>query len=190
MPMAVLLTAISSPASAVDAPTYDAIADRVELARVRLAKDYRRARDRRVKAQVLDEARQTVLDALTKELVPAWLGQPWAFSGRARRPGEGPIACGTFVGTLLRDAGFRLNRIAMGRLASEHIALSLTRNANLRRYSDRPVEEVEADVAAWGPELYMVGLDFHAGLLVVDDAGRVPFIHSTVYPEVPGPLSG
>lgn len=34
---------------------------------------------------------------------------------------------------------------------------------------------------AWGPGLYVVGLDDHAGLAVVDDAGRAHFIHASYY---------
>jgi hypothetical protein len=130
----------------------------------------------------LDTAGDTVLTALRDTLLPAWKGTPWAFSGLARQPGAQPIACGTYVATVLKDAGFQLDRVAMGRLASEHIALSLTTNENVRRYSDRPISEVQDELRTWGPGLYMVGMDYHAGLVVVHPDLRISFEHSSVYP--------
>ncbi len=125
--------------------------------------------------------------------MPAWLGTPWTMGGRSKVPKEGTIACGTFVGTVLHHSGFRLNRIKLGRLASEHIALSLTHNRNLRRYSNRPAREVVDDVQRWGYGLYAVGLDTHAGLIFVNKAGQARFIHSSFYGAgtvVDEPLAG
>ncbi len=152
----------------------------LEKERRALARSYRRA-SRKARPEILATARQALLRAIVEDLVPAWEGTPWAFSGTSDTPGAGEIACGTFVGTLLHHAGFRLNRIAIGRLASEHIALSLTRNKNLRRYSNRDGAEVVRQTEAWGPGLYMVGLDRHAALMFVDPARKAHLIHSSYY---------
>ncbi len=128
---------------------------------------------------ILEVARSTFLRRFTQDIAPAWVGTRWAFSGRTKTPGEGEIACGTYVGTLLRHAGFRLNRIRMGRLASEHIALSLTHSRNLRRYSNKSPELVAADVVARGEGLYMLGLDYHAALIWVDADLNAHFLHSS-----------
>ena len=160
---------------------YGRVKTRIEVRRNRLAKRFREARSKGERRRVLALARSTALSALRDQILPAWYGTAWAFSGRSDTPKQGAIACGTFVGTVLRDVGFRLNRIAMGRLASEHIALSLTTEARLRRYSDRPAIGVEREVQAWGPGLYMIGLDYHAGLVLVDAARKARFIHSSGY---------
>jgi hypothetical protein len=162
--------------------TYDDARSRLEADRVALAKKLRASRSGSARKAVYAEARSVVLHAVVDDLTPAWLGTPWTFEGTTDRPGEGSIACGMFVGTILAHAGFRLDRIAMGRLASEHIALSLTEEKNLRRYSNQDVAKVEADIVAWGEGLYVVGLDQHAGLAHVDASGTARFIHSTVYP--------
>lgn len=160
---------------------YDGVVATIEHDRRALAVRYARARRPEDRRAALAAARARVLEAVTDQIVPAWEGTEWAMSGRTPTPGRGTIACGTFVGTVLRDAGFRLNRIRMGQLASEHIALSLTSERNLRRYSDRPAEAVIRDVEAWGPGLYAVGLDTHAGLIVVGADRHARFVHASFY---------
>jgi hypothetical protein len=160
--------------------TYDSARIGLEEQRIALASELRRAKKRRDKVEIYARARAAILTSLSTELLPAWYGTIWAFHGKTDTPRKGEIACGIFVATVLEHAGFRLNRIDIGRLASEHIALSLTAERNLRRFSDKPVEEVEREIVAWGPGLYAVGLDSHAGLALVDEAGA-RFIHSSVY---------
>lgn len=175
------LSTLSSPTavSAGTTLTYEASKHRLELQRQHLGDAYARA-SKADKAQILKRARATVLHGLTAELAPAWSGTEWAMSGRSATPQEGKIACGTYVGTLLRHAGFRLNRIRMGRLASEHIALSLTQAKNLRRYRNKPAAKVAAEVIASGEGLYMLGLDYHAALIWVDAEHKAHLIHSSV----------
>jgi len=177
----------------VPSSTYDSARARLEAERVELGSEFRKARTQVAKQKVIRRARVVLLESLTEEIVPAWLGTPWTMGGRSKIPKEGTIACGTFVGTVLHHSGFRLNRIRLGRLASEHIALSLTHNRNLRRYRNRPAQEVVDDVQRWGYGLYAVGLDTHAGLIFVNKAGKARFIHSSFYGAgtvVDEPLAG
>lgn len=153
----------------------------LEAARAQLSRLYRVAPPFE-REHIVREAAEEVTRVLTETLLPAWVGTPWSFSGTSAEPGEGSIACGMFVGTVLAHAGFNLDRIAFGRLASEHIARSLVGRANVRRYSDRSVPFMEAELRRWGPGLYLVGLDLHAGLVYVDADRRIAFIHSSVYP--------
>ena len=161
--------------------TYDSARESLEKQRTALAAELREAKSRKARRRIYARARSAILASLSAELLPAWYGTAWAFHGKSDTPKQGEIACGIFVATVLEHAGFRLNRVAVGRLASEHIALTLTGQKNLRRWSNRPVEEVEREVVAWGPGLYVVGLDNHAGLAIVDADGA-HFIHSSVYP--------
>lgn len=160
-------------------PEYDEVRASIEAERQALRRRLQAARTPSARERVLDEGSAYLFRAITEELAPHWYGTRWDFAGLTRTPGEGAIACGTFVATLLQHAGFQLDRVQMGRLASEHIALSLTREAQLRRYRARPVREVVDDVAAWGPGLYMVGLDNHAALAVVDEEGTPWLLHSS-----------
>lgn len=160
---------------------YDRERAQLELERRYLSDEIRRAQTPGERAELLSFARGRVLATLDRALIPAWEGTPWSFSGTSERPGEGSIACGFFVGTLLEHAGFRVDRLALGRLASEHIAKSLAGSRALRRYSDVEPEVVAADLLEMGPGLYAIGLDFHAAWARVTDDGQLWFIHSTVY---------
>ena len=160
---------------------YDQKRSQLELERRYLSDELSLARSPAERAELLSFARSRVLATLDQVLIPAWEGTRWSFSGTSERPGEGSIACGFFVGTLLEHAGFRVDRLALGRLASEHIAKSLAGPRALRRYSDVEPEVVAADLLEMGPGLYAIGLDFHAAWARVTDDGQLWFIHSTVY---------
>ena len=66
----------------------------------------------------------------------------------------------------------------LARQASEKIILSLTGEAHVRRFSNVPLGQFVRTLSNWGPGVYVVGLDYHAGFLVVDADRKVRFIHS------------
>lgn len=130
-------------------------------------------------ATALPAARSRVLAALRDDLFPAWAGTPWAFYGTTEVPGEGAIACGYFVSTTLRDAGFRVERVRLAQQASEHILQSLVPEATLRRVRGAStgafVDALDAD------GLYLVGLDFHVAYLL-KEGESVQMCHSSYLP--------
>jgi hypothetical protein len=160
---------------------YLTVRTRLATQRDVLAGELAAAKTRSERAEVINRAQSILLTAITTELLPAWYGTRWAFHGTSDTPGEGEIACGMFIGTILEHAGFKIDRIALGRLAAEKIALVLTRNRNLKRYRDRPATEVETDTINRGPGLYLVGLDNHVAFIHVDTETKAHLIHSTVY---------
>ncbi len=127
---------------------------------------------------VVDSARSLLFDALVDKLLPAWYGTPWDFNGMTRVPGEGSIACGYFVNTVLLDAGFKLPRIRWSQLAAEPVILKLAPKA--KRFRDKPVADVEKWLAQEGDGLYTVGLDNHVGFITRRD-GITRFVHSNYY---------
>jgi hypothetical protein len=191
IPFLLLLSA--SPEAFHAREAYDGARSTLEAKRAALEARYRATRPRAKREAILDEAADEVLHALTSTILPAWVGTPWSFNGVSEVPGEDTIACGMFVGTVLAHAGFNLDRIALGRLASEHIAIDLTSTNEVRRYSDRSPELMLDELRSWGPGLYFVGLDFHAGLILVEPTLEMIFIHSTILPPstvVSEPLDG
>ncbi|PKN55994.1 MAG: hypothetical protein CVU56_18425 [Deltaproteobacteria bacterium HGW-Deltaproteobacteria-14] len=166
------------------AVAYASAREDLERARVALGERWAAAAaDPVARAAVLREARVTVWRGVTDELIPRWLGTPWTFNGHTVTPGEGSIACGYFVTTVVRHAGFDVDRVALAQAASEKIILTLADPAETWRFSDRASEEVVAEVrAAGGDGLYAVGLDRHAALLVID-GDRADLCHSSVLNE-------
>lgn len=146
------------------ARTYDDARDDLEAQRRRLVGELAR----RPEAEVLSEARTVVVRALVDELIPAWHGTPWNFHGTSTTPGEGTIACGYYVSTLLDHAGFEVERVRLAQQASENIIKTFTQRGDIHRFSGRPASEVVARVEALGEGIYVLGLDYHAALLVYD----------------------
>ncbi len=146
--------------------------------RVLLAAEYAGARDGAARRLVLARARALVLRTMTERLLPAWIGTPWAFNGTSRTPGEGAIACGSFVVFTLRHAGFRIPS-RMLRQPSLNIIKNLVASEPIRIFSNAaPVARVLREVRRQGDGLYMVGLDIHVGFLV-NRGGRITFFHSS-----------
>ncbi|HEX2616285.1 MAG TPA: hypothetical protein VHL57_02020 [Flavobacteriales bacterium] len=144
------------------------------------------ATDSATRAGVLDSARTYLLDRIALDVLPAWYGTPWDFNGTTRTPKQGVIACGYFVNTVLQDAGLRLPRVKWSQLAAEDIVLRLT--ADVKRFRERPVAEVETYLRERGDGLYVVGLDNHVGFIVAHD-GEVRFVHSNYYHRATGVMS-
>ncbi len=177
LPILVVLL-LPSPARAGTAEEYAARIAELETMRLALAATHDAAGTDEARAIVLDHAREAVLAALVDDLIPAWHGTPWDFYGTSEVPGQGHIACGYYVTTLLRDAGFRVERVRLAQQASENIIKTLVGEDRITRYRDLSGSHVTRAVADLGDGLYVVGLDIHVGLLVVE-GGTVRFCHAS-----------
>ena len=161
-----------------DAATYAVLVSELKRWRGELAERYRRAGGPDERAAVENDAR-LLLERVMPEMMRCWLGTPWDFNGIAEEPGNEGIACGYFVSTLLKDAGFRLDRYRLAKQPSENILRSfLPRESCVLRvgedygtYADR-LEEAE-------PGIHLVGLDTHVGFIVTGTGEGFRFIHSS-----------
>jgi hypothetical protein len=142
------------------------------------------------KDTVITTARAYLLAAIDAQF-EHWKGTPWDFNGTTRTPGEGTIACGYFVTTVLQDAGFDLPRYKWAQLAAEPMIRKVAPTG--KAFSNVPVATVEAWLMQQGEGLYAVGLDSHVGFIHVK-GGEVRFVHSNYYQREIGvmaePLDG
>jgi hypothetical protein len=158
--------------------SYTRACSTLAVRRARLARRYANAPDRPRARAVLAEAETTLVHTVTRVLFPPWHGTPWDFNGTTEVPGQGMIACGYFVSTVLRDAGLRVQRIRLAQQSAEIIVRTLCRETHIKRFRDTPLRTFVETIAAWGSGLYVVGLDCHVGFLLCDSSG-VRFVHST-----------
>ena len=159
--------------------SYAEIVAGVAAARERFAARLDRAESQPARARVLDDARAYLHSVLANELLPAWLGTPWAMNGVAERPGDAPIACGYFVATVLRDAGFVLDRVRFGQAAALRIQHATSPEQRpVHRVFSIPPNALSKRIAGLGPGVYLIGLDVHVGFVVVTEAD-VRFVHSS-----------
>ena len=121
---------------------------------------------------------ETCILSRFEALYPFWLGTRWNFSGKSETPGEGSIACGYFVTTVVRDMHFDIPRIRLAQCASEEMIKTLVDSTQISRYSGDQNEVMLKSIAAKGRNLYIVGLDSHTGFLL-NDGNESWFIHSS-----------
>ena len=126
---------------------------------------------------------ETCLVSRFERLYPYWLGTSYNFNGITEVPGEGAIACGYFVTTLVRDMHFDIPRIQLAQMASEEMITALVDSTKIKRYNKSDNATMLSYLESQGSRLYLVGLDNHTGFLYHDGAdlwmihssGRFPY---------------
>lgn len=156
---------------------YNATLAKLQAERLRLAALFQHASPAE-RTKVIAEARTIITRAIYDDLFSAWYGTPWDFNGTSETPQQGKIACGYFVSTILRDAGWKVERVRLAQQASENIILSLTTDPFVKRFRRVAIVDFVKAVKEWGPGIYIVGLDIHVGFIVNTD-GEVYFVHSS-----------
>jgi hypothetical protein len=169
--------ALTPPAASVR--LYTEVVDDLEARRKELGRGWMNATQPGSKAPVLEAARTALHESIVGELIPPWYGTEWAFYGTSQTPGKGEVACGYFVSTVLRDAGLRVERVRLAQQASSHIARTFA-GRDTKRFGNTSRLRVVEYVQEQGRGLYVVGLDYHVGLLAYDGEGPVRMCHSSV----------
>jgi hypothetical protein len=160
-----------------DAHRYQEGLAKLEAERVALALRYQQTCATQ-QLDVIAQARTLILRSIYTEIFPSWYGTPWDFNGTTEVPQQGKIACGYFVSTVLRDAGWKVQRVRLGQQASENIVLSLTTDHYVKRFRRVAISDFITAVKNWGAGVYVVGLDIHTGF-IVNTGAEVYFIHSS-----------
>jgi hypothetical protein len=160
-----------------DPERYAVLVSELERWRTDLATRYKKARTEAERGAVEHDAR-VLLEQVLPAMMRCWLGTPWDFNGTAAKPGGGRIACGYFVATVLKDAGFHVDRYQLAQQPSGNIIHSFLPKDHCTLAVGKPYESFVADLDQSGPGIYLVGLDTHVAFLVMKDDG-FRFIHSS-----------
>lgn len=126
---------------------------------------------------MIELAREEMLSGIFGGLMPHWYGTAWDFNGTTETPGDGEIACGYFVSTILRDAGFAVERYRLAQQASQKIIRSLTDADHMVSFHGGEYADFVNGMQRLGEGLYIIGLDRHVGFIVQID-GEAFFVHS------------
>jgi hypothetical protein len=157
---------------------YAGLAQEIEAYRSQASRELKKYPRRR--AKVLAASREYLLATIKEKIVPAWLGTNWSFHGISEKPGEGEIACGYFVSTVLRDAGFKFHRNRLGQQTSPYILQTFLPKAKAQTSAGLTIDQFLEKIRPEGDGLYIVGLDTHVGFLLLEK-GQESFIHSSYY---------
>ncbi len=125
-------------------------------------------------------------EALSRELIASldtladyWIGSSWGRGvPQSNTPHQGKTNCGTFVGTLLRDAGFVVDIKKLQRLPSQGIIRSFVRGNRFKKSSGTSMDRFLTGVKKMGPGLFIIGMDAHVGLLIQTDT-ELHYMHSS-----------
>jgi hypothetical protein len=160
-----------------DPKTYAVLTKELERWRKDIAARHRKAKTAAGRVAVEADAR-AVLEQALPAMMRCWLGTPWDFNGTAKAPGAGKIACGYFVATVLRDAGFQVDRYQLAQQPSENILRSFLPKTSCDLSVGKEYGAFVSEVEQREPGIYLVGLDTHVAFLVVE-GGAFRFIHSS-----------
>jgi len=160
-----------------DRRSYTVLTDELQRWREELGNRYARSRTAAEREAVEHDAR-VVLEEALPAMMRCWLGTPWDFHGTAEGPGEGKIACGYFVSTVLRDAGFQVDRYKLAQQPSENILRTFLKREDCSLTVGEKYDTFADGLGRVSPGIYVVGLDTHVAFIVVAEGG-FRFIHSS-----------
>ncbi|MCU0795124.1 MAG: hypothetical protein MUF31_04230 [Akkermansiaceae bacterium] len=160
-----------------DPDRYASLKAEAERWRGVLAEKHRSANSQAERVKVEDEARE-FLNEILPAMMDCWMGTPWNFHGTAAGPGEKPVACGYFVATLLKDAGFRVDRFKLAKQPSQLILRTFLPKSAMTLRAGVPYETFTRELKRMAPGIRIVGLDTHVGFLVCREDG-FRFVHSS-----------
>ena len=148
------------------------VADR-EARRLEIVKRWKNSRQNR-----LDVKRELLVSI--QALTERWMGTTWALGNpQSKVPGENErINCGTFVGRVLNDAGFKVKVSHLQRQPAQLIIQSFVGGERVRKFSNKKMKSFINSVKEMGPGLYIIGLDFHVGTLLQTE-NDLRFIHAS-----------
>ncbi len=161
-----------------DFERYEVLEAELKKWRGDLVDAYRKARSPEQKAAVENDAR-IILEMILPEMMRCWRGTGYDFNGVAERPGEGKIACGYYVSTVIRDAGFKVNRYKLAQQPSANILRTFTDAENCQLRVGEKYDTYADWLEAMEPGVYLMGLDTHVGFVVVERSGDMKFLHSS-----------
>ena len=160
-----------------DPKMYRMLTQDLEHWRKNLAERHRKAKNTTERAVVEADAR-AVLEQALPAMMRCWLGTPWDFNGTAKAPGAGKIACGYFVATILKDAGFQVDRYQLAQQPAGNILHTFLPKKSCTLTVGEDYQAFATDTERREPGVYIVGLDTHVGFLIVAN-NTLRFIHSS-----------
>lgn len=119
-------------------------------------------------------AKASLFQWVHNDMFEYWDDTEWDFYGMSRIAGEGEIACGYFVTTVLKDLGFDIDRIRLAKARSGVMIEELTRDIKKTRSLDAMLDYVNSQPDG---SVFIIGLDFHTGFITSAPDG-IYFLHS------------
>lgn len=154
--------------------SYAQLKEEIEVSRKQFSMNYQLVHH---KTDFLGKINNFWVNTISNDLYLFWKNTPWDFNGTTTKPGQGTIACGFFVATLLQDMGLKVNRRKLSVCASSQMMKSLVPHQQLKNLSRLSYSDFNRKISEYDKGVYIIGLDFHTGF-IVNDGKENWFIHS------------
>lgn len=161
-----------------DPEHYQELIAQLENTRADLAARYARARTAQEISDIVNLS-QRILEEQLPEMMRCWLGTPWDLNGTCQTPGSGKIACGYFISTILRDAGFKVERFRLAQQPSQLIIGTFMPRKKMHISAGLAYDDFINQVKARRPGIHIVGLDQHVAFLTVSESREIRFLHAS-----------
>ena len=169
-------TSDTKPTHVPDPVRYNQLKQELQQQRIGLKRRYLRAKTKAEQDKIIKQSQQ-LLTLYLPRLMRCWLGHPWDFNGTATIPGKGKIACGYYVSTIMRDAGFKVKRINLAQQPSQRIIKTFVPKKKMWITCGKNYDQYVNTLEANYPGINIIGLDHHVAFVVVEQ-GKLHFIHS------------
>jgi hypothetical protein len=159
-------------------PSYEKQKQRILLKRQKFKQLYDSAASQQTKDEIINQASVFLEKKILDGLIPSWYGTEWDFNGYTAVPGQGKIACGYFVSTVLKHAGFNLNRYKLAQKHALDEVKILSRGEKIQQFWNTNRDDFLKTIKiSLKNDIYVIGLDSHIGFLV-KQGEELWFIHS------------
>jgi hypothetical protein len=156
---------------------YDSLKVEIRTQQFRLSEYFQQNQDTTVRKKAVQDAQAYILHNINHEIVPFWLNTEWDFNGTTETPREGSIACGYFVTTVLRHAGFKMDKYYLSRQASSKLIQTLCQPESIVSIRNNDFDALMAHLEIQEDGIYIIGLDKHVGMAIKSE-GEINFVHS------------
>lgn len=146
-------------------------------------KRYAAAADQPARDKITVEARSYLVRMLTDSIFPGWYETTWDFNGVSQEPLTGPIACGYFVTTTLKQSKFDIDRIFLAQQASSVLIRKMCDKDRIKVVTNGQLDKMITYLQAQPDGIYILGLDNHVGY-VVKKGKTLDMVHSSYWPQV------
>lgn len=153
---------------------YEKLKSRIKKRQLQFESEHRNAEN---KAVLLALSKKYTYTLLADTIFPYWYDTSWDYNGISQTPGRGQIACGYFVTTCLRDAGFKVERSRLAQQASSNIMKSVCGAQNIHIIGHNDMKKLKNYLLNQKDGLFIIGLDNHVGF-VNKDGQNLWIIHS------------
>jgi len=172
--------------------SYDLIKKNIATQRKKFSQEYKVGNNNE-KREIIEKSKKYLANQIMDNLIFSWYGVPWKIIGgrweeeskkmyqeRAGKIKEGQKSedpfqentytnCSLYVSTVLKHAGFRVERYRLAQQLSANIIRSLAPKKQIKRpRGGQTIEDFVADMKTdrRGPGVYIIGLDMHVGFLI------------------------